>query len=97
MWARVKGKTENDLAKLPFKAAYAFRPGYIRPTKGLRNAFAFAKAIAPLYPLLSLLASKYVCTLEDLGLAMIHAAATGSPKQVLECRDIAELAMVDRG
>lgn len=47
MWARIKGKTENDLQKLPFKAAYAFRPGYIRPTPGLKNAFAFARILSP--------------------------------------------------
>jgi putative NADH-flavin reductase len=34
MWTRVKGKTENDLLKHPFKAAYVFRPGYIQPTNG---------------------------------------------------------------
>jgi putative NADH-flavin reductase len=37
MWARIKGKTENDLMKLPFKKAYMFRPGYIQPTKGLTH------------------------------------------------------------
>ena len=45
MWARVKGKTENDLMKLPFKAAYMFRPGYIQPTKGLKNTYQFYKMI----------------------------------------------------
>ena len=39
MWARVKGKTENDLLKLGFKDAYMFRPGYIQPTKGLKNTY----------------------------------------------------------
>ena len=29
MWARVKGATENALLRLPFKAAYMFRPGVI--------------------------------------------------------------------
>jgi hypothetical protein len=82
---------------LPFKAAYAFRPGYIKPTKGLRSAFAFARAIAVVYPVLNLFASKYICTLEDLGLAMIHAAAAGSPKHVLECKDITQLARAPEG
>ncbi len=92
MWARIKGKTENDLMKLPFKAVYAFRPGYIKPTPGLRNAFFFARALAPLYPLLSFALPKYVCTLEDVGLSMINAAAIGYPRQTLECPDIARLA-----
>jgi len=37
MWARVKGKTENDLLKLPFKAAYMFRPAGIQPLHGIRS------------------------------------------------------------
>ena len=97
MWARVKGKTENDLMKLPFKAAYAFRPGYIKPTAGLRNGFAFSKALAPLYPVLKLLFRKYVCTLEDVGLSMIHAAANGYPKRILECEDITQFARTNPG
>jgi uncharacterized protein YbjT (DUF2867 family) len=92
MWARIKGKTENDLQKLPFKAAYAFRPGYIRPTPGLKNAFAFAKILSPLYPVVKQLFGKYVCTLEDVGLSMIHAAAFGYHTRILECEDIARLA-----
>jgi len=65
MWARVKGKTENDLMKLPFKASYMFRPGYIQPTKGLKNTYKFYKVVAPIYPLIKLLFSKYVCTLQE--------------------------------
>lgn len=92
MWARVKGKTENDLMKLPFKAVYLFRPGYIKPIKGLRHAFAISKAAGLLYPVWKILFPKYVCTLEDLGLAMIHASGRGYPKHVLENPDISGLA-----
>lgn len=74
MWARVKGKTENNLLKLPFKAAYMFRPGYIRPVKGSKRTLWFAAIISPAYPLLKLLFPGSVCTLEDLGRAMIQAA-----------------------
>jgi len=88
MWARVKGKTENDLMRLPFKAAYAFRPGYIRPTPGLKNSMTASKMISPLYPVLNLFFSKYVCTMQDLGRAMIRVAETGDPRNVLECVDI---------
>jgi uncharacterized protein YbjT (DUF2867 family) len=97
MWARVKGKTENDLMKLPFKAAYAFRPGFIKPTAGLKNSLAFSKVLAPLYPALNLLLPKYVCTLEDLGRSMIRAAEDGYPKRVLECLDITQLARTKSG
>ncbi len=62
MWARVKGKTENDLAKLPFKAVYSFRPGFIKPIRGLQNTLAFAKALGPLFPALRFLFPRYVCT-----------------------------------
>ncbi|MFI5237978.1 MAG: NAD-dependent epimerase/dehydratase family protein, partial [Ignavibacteriales bacterium] len=60
MWARVKGKTENDLMKLPFKAAYMFRPGYIQPTKGLKNSYKIYKVFTPFYPILKTLFPKYV-------------------------------------
>ena len=77
MWARVKGKTENDLRKLPFKAAYAFRPGFIKPIKGLNNAYGISKILGAIYPVLKLLLGNYVCTLEDLGLSMINATLSG--------------------
>ncbi|HEV8538224.1 MAG TPA: epimerase [Bacteroidota bacterium] len=91
MWARVKGKTENDLMKLPFKATYAFRPGYIKPTAGLKRSLAFSKVLAPMYPLLELLVPKYICTLEDLGRSMIRVAEEGYYKRILECADITQV------
>ena len=97
MWARVKGKTENDLAKLPYKASYAFRPGYIKPIAGLKNSYGFSKALAPFYPLLSFLFPKYVCTLKDLGQSMIYVADKGYAKKVLECEDITKLGKGDTG
>lgn len=92
MWARVKGKTENDLMKLPFKSVFAFRPGFIKPTKGLKNAFAIAKIVGLLYPVLRILFAPYVCTLHELGLAMIEAATKGYPTQIVANTDIAKLA-----
>jgi len=92
MWARVKGKTENDLMKLPFKAVYAFRPGFIRPIPGLKNAIALAKILAPLYPILRILFPKYVCTLEDVGRSMMRVAEGGFPLRILGCTDITQLA-----
>ncbi|MCH8033618.1 MAG: epimerase [Bacteroidetes bacterium] len=88
MWARVKGKTENDLMKLPFKASYMFRPGYIQPTKGLKNTYKIYRVIAPFYPLIKFLFSKSVCRLEEIGVSMINVTLYGSDKQILECRDI---------
>lgn len=92
MWARVKGKTENHLMNLPFKAAYAFRPGFIKPIDGQKHAYGVSKVLGAAYPLLRALVPKYVCTLEDLGLAMIGVANERYSRQILENPDIAELA-----
>ena len=92
MWARVKGKTENDLIKLFSPKAYMFRPGYIQPTKGLKNTYKTYKVLAPLYPLWKLLLPKYVCTLKEIGMAMINTVNKGYNKQILEVPDIIKLA-----
>ena len=91
MWARVKGKTENDLMKL-FKRAYAFRPGYMHPTPGLKNTLSYYKYFSWLYPAFRRLFPNYVSTLSEMGRAMINAALYGYEKQVLEVRDIVALA-----
>lgn len=92
MWARVKGKTENDLMKLPFKKVYAVRPGFIKPTKGLKNTLSFYKYVNWLFPLFTLFARNKVSTLRELGLAMINAALKGYNKPVIEVKDIHVLA-----
>jgi len=92
MWARVKGKTESDLLKLPFRAAYMFRPGAIQPLHGVRSKTAWVQAIyvatAPLLSWLSRVAPKYVTTTEQMGRAMIAVARDGYPRAVLESEDI---------
>jgi uncharacterized protein YbjT (DUF2867 family) len=92
MWARVKGKTENDLLKLPFKAAYMFRPSGIQPLHGIRSKTAWYQAIyvaaAPLLTLLNRVAPKYMTTTEQVGRAMIKVAQNGYPRPVLESEDI---------
>ena len=92
MWARVKGKTENDLFKLPFKEVYAFRPGYMHPTKGLKNTLKSYKYITWMYPFFRTFLPNYVSTLKELGLAMINAALFGYEKKILEIKDIRVLA-----
>ena len=91
-WARVKGKTENYLMKLPFKTAYAFRPGFIKPIKGLKFAHPFYKYILWLFPVGRAVFPNGFCTLEEVGLAMIHAVTVGYSKRVLEGKDIIKLA-----
>ncbi|WP_256757740.1 epimerase [Cohnella sp. WQ 127256] len=88
MWARVKGKTENDLLKLPFRKAYMFRPGYMHPTKGARNTQRYYKVLSWFYPALRRLFPKHVITLRELGIAMIHCVNADYPKPVLNVQDI---------
>jgi uncharacterized protein YbjT (DUF2867 family) len=92
MWARVKGKTENDLARLPFKATYAFRPAFILPTKGLKNALSFYKYINWLYPIVHPLFPNSFGTLREVGQAMINCVLFTPDRKILYTRDIAELA-----
>ena len=95
MWARVKGKTENALLHLPFKAAYMFRPAGIQPMHGERSKTAAYRAAyivtKPLLPLLRGFFPDYIVTTEELGRAMIRVARTGSPKKILESSDIRDL------
>jgi len=92
MWARVKGKTENDLLRMSFRQAYMFRPAFIHPTKGLKNTYAVYRVLAPFFPLWKLFFPHYLLTLKEIGLAMINSVNKGYDKQVLEVRDIAKLA-----
>ena len=95
MWARVKGKTENHLLRMPLKA-YMFRPGFIQPLRGVRSKTRVYQIIytvlGPFYPLLKRLVPKHVTTTANVGLAMIEVAAQGHTKHVLENPDINSLA-----
>lgn len=88
MWARVKGKTENDLLKMGFRDAYAFRPGFIVPTKGLKNTLNMYKYLGFMIPVFQTVASKYITTLKELGQAMISVTLQGQDLKILECPDI---------
>jgi uncharacterized protein YbjT (DUF2867 family) len=95
MWARVKGKTENDLLKLPSKAAYMFRPGIIQPMHGIRSKTklyqTFYTVLNPILPLLKSTLPQYITTTEQLGRAMLRVARQGFPKPILETKDIDSL------
>ena len=92
MWARVKGRTENALRRLPFRAAYMFRPAGIVPMHGVRSKTAWYRvlyaAMSPLYPVLKALFPNGVTTTEKVGRAMLAVARRGYPGPVLETRDI---------
>jgi uncharacterized protein YbjT (DUF2867 family) len=95
MWARVKGKTENDLLKLPFRAAYMFRPGVIQPLHGIRSKTklyqTFYTVLNPILPLLKSAFPQYITSTEQLGRAMLRVAKQGFPKPILETKDIDSL------
>lgn len=90
-WARVKGKTENDLLDLPFKHAYMFRPGFIQPLEGIKTKTKLYSVIylllKPLYPVLKLF-PKFFTTSEILGRSMLYVTLHGYEKNILESRDI---------
>ena len=94
MWARVKGETENDLLRLPFKAVM-FRPGFIAPAPGIRSKtplYRFFYALArPLTPLLRAAFPNHVTTSERIGRAMLRVAKRGSPKPIVEMDDLRAL------
>jgi uncharacterized protein YbjT (DUF2867 family) len=92
MWARVKGRTENALARARFRSVFLFRPGFMKPIAGQRNIKGYYKAIGWLYRVLHTLLPNQVSTLQDVGLAMILTVLKGYPKQILEIRDINALA-----
>jgi uncharacterized protein YbjT (DUF2867 family) len=92
MWARVKGKTENALLRLPFKAAYMFRPGFIEPLHGVTSKTASYRLLyalsKPLLPVLRRVFPSYILTTEQIGRAMIEVVRHSAAKGVLETKDI---------
>jgi uncharacterized protein YbjT (DUF2867 family) len=94
MWARVKGRAENALMRLPFKAVYNFRPSLMKPAPGQKNLKAGYRAALVFYPLLNLFFPGI--PLNDVGRAMLHCVRSGAPKAVLEARDIRALAAAAR-
>jgi uncharacterized protein YbjT (DUF2867 family) len=92
-WARVKGKTENDLTKLPFRAVYNFRPAFMLPTPGLKNTLPYYKYVNWLYPVVRPMFPGSFGTLKELGLSMIQIVQKGYSKTVLETEDIRQLAL----
>ncbi len=91
MWARVKGKTENTLMQLPFKAVFLFRPAIIIPTPGLKNTLKLYRYFGWLIPLFKVLIPNSICSLKEMGEAMIQVALTGNEKKILEVKDIKQL------
>lgn len=85
LWARVKGRTENELGRLGFKQSYNFRPGIMKPSPGQRNPKTWQRILVPIF---SLLMPRSTCRMQEMGLAMINSVLTGYPMRVLEVKDI---------
>ncbi len=92
MWARIKGKTENDLMKLPFAQMYNFRPGIIESAPGMKNTIKLYHYFKWLIPIIKRISKNGVVSLAEIGKAMINATTKGYKKQILEVKDIKELA-----
>ena len=95
MWARVKGRTENALLKLPLRA-YMFRPGFIEPMDGIQSKTPlyrrFYSTLGPVFPLLRRAFPNYVLSTRQIGRAMLNIARRGYPTHILEARDIRDAA-----
>jgi len=91
MWARVKGRTENELLAL-FPTAYMFRPGYIQPTDGIESSTrayrVFYKAFGFLFPLFDAVVPNLVTTTARFGRAMIAAVRAKGPSRVIDMAEI---------
>jgi uncharacterized protein YbjT (DUF2867 family) len=102
MWARVKGKTENALKSLLFRAVYLFRPGVIEPLHGIQSKTRLYRliypALRPVMALMRALAPKQIVTTEEMGLAMLALARRGVPNRaVLEPADIGAICRTPAG
>jgi len=95
MWARVKGRTENALLRMPFKAAYMFRPAGIRPLHGIRSKTklyqTFYTLLRPVLPLMTRLFPSFMTTTEQLGRAMLNVVKRGERSRVIEAAEINKL------
>ena len=90
MWARVKGKAENALMRLPLRGVYNMRPSLMKPVRGQKNVKTAYRIMLVLYPIMNLFFPGL--TLNQVGRAMIRCVREGAPKQVLEPADIKALA-----
>lgn len=91
MWARVKGRTENDLAKMGFRHFFVFRPFMLTPTKGLQNEHGYHHYISWLFPLGRIVYPEAFCTLRELSLTMIQVGYQGYSKKIITPTDMVKL------
>lgn len=90
-WARVKGKTENDLMKLPFKQAFGFRIGIVEIAKGQIHVLPFYKYVSWLIPVLKIVSPNILNTMKQVANAMIVVSSKGHPKNIIHVKDIHQM------
>jgi uncharacterized protein YbjT (DUF2867 family) len=90
-WARVKGKTENDLMKLPFKQVFGFRIGIVEVAKGQTHILPFYKYVSWLIPLLKIISPNILNTMRQVANAMIVVSSNGYPNNIIHVKDIHQL------
>ncbi|WP_276481543.1 epimerase [Paraflavitalea pollutisoli] len=94
-WARIKGKTENDLMRLPFKQAFGYRVGFMKATNGQKRMNTLFKAVTFLYPVLKTLFPRMSNTIHQVALSMIYVSKHGYPNNIIHVKDIDALAAKD--
>ncbi|MFZ9588763.1 MAG: epimerase, partial [Chitinophagaceae bacterium] len=90
-WARVKGKTENDLMKLPFKQAFGFRIGIVEIAKGQKHVLPFNKYVSWLIPIFKIFSPNILNTMKQVANAMIVVSSKGYPKNIIHVKDIHQM------
>lgn len=97
MWARVKGRAENELSRLPFAGVYHFRPGLMQARPDQQNVHGYYKLLSPLTPVVRRLAPGLACRVEEVGQAMIAVAQEGSGNRIFAVRAMVDLAGTKKG
>lgn len=87
-WARVKGKTENELMKLPFKQAFGFRIGVVKATQGQEHILKFYKYLSWLFPIMKVISPSAYNTMNQIAKAMIYVSKNGFERNIIFVKDI---------
>lgn len=88
MWARVKGKTENDLAKLPFRQTFGFRIGFVKPAVGQEHVLSYYKYVSWLIPVIKRVLPSMYSTMKEVADAMVYVSKNGYERSVIYVKDI---------
>lgn len=92
MWARIKGKTENDLMKLPFKQAFGFRIGFLIPNPQQKRVLKYYKYVLWLIPVMKVIFPNIITSMKQVAEAMIYVSKNGYKNNVIYVKDIRTIA-----